>query len=171
MRGGERVALLGSGERPATGRYGMRARHPLAWRRRPRSAPEAPLPALPRHARLVLLSDFLAAARAGCASGFGPVRRAGRRACLMQILDPAEEELPYEGRVLFEGTEREGNALIDHVGGVRSRYDGLLAAHRESLAGIAGRQGWRFTAHRTDRTRRDWHCWRWWRMLAPRMVT
>ena len=70
----------------------------------------------------------------------------------MQVVDPAEEELPYKGRVLFEGTERDGTALIDHVGGVRARYDQLFRAHRESLAGIAGRQGWRFTAHRTDAT-------------------
>ena len=88
----------------------------------------------------------------------------------MQILDPAEEQLPYEGRVLFEGTEREGSALIDHVGGIRARYAELFRAHRESLAGLAGRQGWRFTTHRTDGTA-ELALLALMGMLAPRMVT
>jgi uncharacterized protein (DUF58 family) len=69
----------------------------------------------------------------------------------MQVLDPAEEMLPYDGRVLFEGMEQEGSALIDNVGSVRARYVQLLQAHRESLAAACGRQGWRFVGHRTDR--------------------
>ena len=64
----------------------------------------------------------------------------------MQIVDPAEEHLPYEGRVLFEGMEQEGSALIDHVGGIRARYAELFRAHRETPGGLAGRQGWRFTS-------------------------
>ncbi len=37
-------------------------------------------------------------------------------------------------------------------GGIRSRYAELFRAHRETLAAQAGRQGWRFTTHRTDGT-------------------
>lgn len=151
VRGGERVALLGSGERPATGRYGIEAVTRSLVRAAAQRAGMAPLPALPRHARLMLLSDFLVPIDR-LRERFGQFGALGARAGLMQILDPAEELLPYEGRVMFEGTEQEGSALIDHVGGIRSRYSQLLLAHRESLAGIAGRQGWRFTSHRTDRT-------------------
>ena len=111
----------------------------------------APLPPLPRHARLLLLSDFLLPIDQ-LTERFGQFGGLGARACLMQIVDPAEEELPYEGRVVFAGMEREGQALIDHVGGIRARYAELFRAHRETLAGIAGRQGWRFTSHRTDGT-------------------
>ena len=59
VRGGERVALLGGGERPATGRYGMETLIRCMARAADERAAEAPLPQLPRHARLVLLSDFL----------------------------------------------------------------------------------------------------------------
>jgi len=168
VRGGERVALLGAGERPATGRYGMATLTRCLVAAAGERSSEAPFPPLPRHARVVLLSDFLVPLdrlRERWAQ-FGSL---GARACLMQVVDPAEEQLPYKGRVLFEGTERDGTALIDHVGGIRARYDQLFHAHRESLAGIAGRQGWRFTAHRTDATA-ETALIALMGMLAPRMV-
>ena len=132
-------------------------------------APQAPLPPLPRYARLVLLSDFLLPIER-LRDRFGQYGALGARAGLLQILDPAEELLPYEGRVLFEGPEQEGTALVDHVGGLRERYAEVVQAHRESLAGLASRHGWRFTAHRTDRTA-ELALLALAGMLAPRMVT
>ena len=168
VRGGERVALLGSGQRPATGRYGMETLMRCLDTAAAQRAPEAPLPELPRHARLVLLSDFLLPPERlnQRLAQFGAL---GARASLMQIVDPAEEHLPYEGRVLFEGMEHEGTALIDHVGGIRARYAELFRAHRETIAGQAGRQGWRFTTHRTDGTP-EMAVLGLMAMLAPRMI-
>ena len=59
VRGGERVALLGGGQRPATGRYGMETLTRCLAAAAAAGEAEAPLPPLPRHARLLLLSDFL----------------------------------------------------------------------------------------------------------------
>jgi uncharacterized protein (DUF58 family) len=168
VRGGERVALLGSGERPATGRFGMETLMRSLAAAAAQRAPEAPLPQLPRYARLVLLSDFLLPADR-LSARLGQFGGLGARACLMQILDPAEEHLPYEGRILFEGMEREGTALIDHVGGIRARYAELFRAHRETLAALAGRQGWRFTTHRTDGSA-EMALLALMGMLAPRLV-
>lgn len=169
VRGGERVALLGGGERPATGRFGIETLTRCLARAADERAGQAPLPQLPRHARLMLLSDFLQPIDR-LRERLGQFGAQGARAGLLQILDPAEELLPYEGRVQFEGTEQEGSALIDHVGGIRARYATLIQAHRDSLAGLAGRQGWHFTSHRTDRTA-ELALLSLVAMLAPRMVT
>lgn len=168
VRSGERVALLGSGERPATGRFGVENLMRCMARAAEERATQTPLPPLPRHARLVLLSDFLLPVER-LRERFGQFGALGARAGLVQILDPAEEMLPYEGRVLFEGPEQEGTALIDHVGDVRSRYAELFRAHRETLAALATRQGWRFTTHRTDGTA-ELALLALVGMLAPRMV-
>jgi hypothetical protein len=89
----------------------------------------------------VLLSDFLHPLDA-LSERFRHFAASGCRASVLQLLDPAEELLPYDGRVLFEGMEQEGAALIDNVGGVRARYVELMRAHRESLASCAaGRAG------------------------------
>ena len=169
VRGGERVALLGGGQRPATGRYGMETLTRCLAAAAGERAAEAPLPPLPRYARLVLLSDFLLPPER-LSQRLGQFGGLGARASLMQIVDPAEEQLPYEGRILFEGMEREGTALIDHVGGVRARYAELFRAHRETLAAQCGRQGWRFTTHRTDGSA-EMALLALMGMLAPRMVS
>lgn len=149
VRGGERVALLGSGERPHPHRAGlerlMRSLNAALARRE-----SLPPPAdLPRFAQLVLISDFLEPAEA-LAARIAPWVAAGVRGCLLEIADPAEELLPWEGRVLFEGPEEEGRALVGNVAAVRARYAELYRAHREEIERRIIRQGWRITRHRTD---------------------
>lgn len=149
-RGGERVALLGSGMRPASGRFGLEqlGRALVLTAARPSELP--PPARLPRLARLVLVSDFLQPLPV-IERHFAEWDGLGARASLMQIRDAAEEVLPYEGRVQFEGLEADGSALIDNVGGIRERYRNVIEAHRHGLTAAATRRGWRFAAHRTDK--------------------
>jgi uncharacterized protein (DUF58 family) len=147
VRGGERVALLGAGERPRGGRHGLNLLATCLGAAEPGPLPpEAPLP---RFARLVLISDFLQPLPA-LEQRLARYRAVGGRGCLMQVADPAEELLPWEGRVLFEGLEQEGQQLIRNVGAVRAEYQARFAAHRATLADTAVRTGWSFAAHRTD---------------------
>lgn len=150
VRGGERVALLGSGMRPATGRLGIErlARALEAASTAPQALP--PPERLPRLARLVLISDFLHPLPT-LEARFREWDALGARASLLVVRDAAEETLPYDGRVQFEGLEAEGGALIDNVGGIRARYHDVIRAHRDALAAAATRRGWRFAAHRTDK--------------------
>jgi uncharacterized protein (DUF58 family) len=70
---------------------------------------------------------------------------------MLQLLDPAEETLPFDGRVRFEGFEGEAGTVISRVEAVRDAYHERLAAHRDGLAAIARTAGWTFATHRTDR--------------------
>jgi uncharacterized protein (DUF58 family) len=147
QRGGERVTLLESGMPPGSGRAVL-TRLALGLDR-----PSAGLPSfvpLPSHGQLVLFGDFLAPldAVAALISRFARQRVRGH---LLQILDPAEETLPFAGHVRFEGLEGEEPILMSRADGVRDAYRDKLAAHRAALRQIARGADWSFAVHRTDR--------------------
>jgi len=148
IRGGERVALLGDPRPPALGRAVLeRMAATLARPGRAGGVPET-VP-LPRHATLVLISDFLAPLDTLQPMITGFAAR-GIRGHLLQVLDPAEETLPFEGRVRFEGLEQEPSTLISRVETIRDQYQARLAAQRDGLASLTRTYGWSFACHRTD---------------------
>jgi uncharacterized protein (DUF58 family) len=151
-RGGERVALLNSGVRPDHGKTVIDRLARLMTDPRAAAAPE-PLPkveALPRHAQVVLFGDLLSPLPEIHAAVAGLTGR-GLRGHLVQVLDPAEETLPYDGRVAFEGLEGESGLLVPRVEAVRDAYRERLQAQRDGLAALARTAGWSFATHRTDR--------------------
>nr|WP_142847371.1 DUF58 domain-containing protein [Telmatospirillum sp. J64-1] len=149
VRGGERIGLLGGPERPSTGRTAL-TRIALALGDAPSSEDGLPKGTdLPRHAQLVLLGDFLSPLEDVDAALRGLAGR-GVKGHLLQVLDPAEESLPFSGRVRFAGLEGEGHTLVRRVEDVRDAYAKRLAGHREGLRAIARTLGWSFTLHHTD---------------------
>lgn len=150
MRGGERVGLLGSNLPAASGRTGLSRFADAMVRDSTDEAGLPPAAPLPRHADVVLFGDFLSplpeidrTVRAIAAQGI--------KGHIMQVLDPAEEDLPFSGRTRFEGLEADGEALIPRVESVRADYQSLLAAHVRGIGDIARAVGWGFLSHRTDR--------------------
>ena len=154
VRGGERLSLLGSRMTPLSGRVALSRFVDLIERDGPDGASaSAGLPAvesLPRAGQLVLLGDFLGELDATnrMVAGFAG---AGLRGHLLQIVDPAEEDLPFDGRVRFEGVEEREDLVISRVEGIRDAYAGRFQHHREGLQAIARAVGWSFGTHRTDR--------------------
>jgi uncharacterized protein (DUF58 family) len=153
VRGGERLTLLGSGLPPVTGRVALSRLVQLIEQAPDRAAATLGLPVfepLPRAGQLVLIGDFLAPldtinnAVARFAGG-------GLKGHLLQITDPAEEELPFAGRVRFEGVEESDDIVISRVETVRADYALRFRRHRDGLAAIARAVGWTLGQHRTDR--------------------
>ena len=144
LRGGERVRLLGGG-RGLSGRGALPA---LAMRLEGQSGPPAD-EALPRHSRAVLFGDFLAPLERTRAA-LAPLAAAGTRATLVALLDPAEETLPYGGRVRFEPLDGGDAALVPRVEGIRALYEERMSAHRDGLSALAASLGFRVLSHRTD---------------------
>jgi len=149
LRGGERVTMIAPDARPVSGRVGLdRLAEALAGAA-DEDAGLPPVVQLPRHARVVLFGDFLspleetqavvARLSATPVSGY-----------LLQVLDPAEADLPYAGRIRFRGLEREGDTLIPRVESVRDEYGRRLKAQQEGLAAICAAAGFGFAVHRTD---------------------
>lgn len=150
VRGGERVAALGTGVAPGTGRAALNR---LAMMVEERQIPIASLPAfesLPRYARTVWIGDFLSPLSEVKAAIDGFASR-GLRGHVLEVLDPAEETLPFAGRIRFEGLEGEGDVLIGRTEVVREDYRGLLAGHHRGLEALVRSARWTFATHRTDR--------------------
>jgi len=153
VRGGERLALLGGGMAPLSGRVALTRLVELIERGGSQPAAAGGLPAiepLPRACQLVLIGDFLGPLDATNAvvAGFAA---AGIRGHLLQIADPAEEDLPFDGRVRFEGVEGRDALLVSRVETIRDAYAGRFREHRAGLQAMAQALGWSFGAHRTDR--------------------
>lgn len=168
VRAGERIAALGSGERPRGGQYGFNIVVQRLLEAEAAAASVVPYQDLPRHARLVLVSDFLEPPEA-LAQRFAQLNALGAQVALLLVADPAEETLDFQGRVLFEGLEGEGRTLIGNVGGIRERYVELYRAHRAYLADLARKHGWQVAVHHTDRSPES-GLLTLYQMLAPRAV-
>jgi uncharacterized protein (DUF58 family) len=149
VRGGERVALLGGGLTPSHGRAVLDRLAILIARGGARGSLPTFAP-LPRYAQVVLIGDLLSplAETHALVAQFAAAAVKGH---MLQILDPAEEDFPFAGRVRFEGFEREEPILVSRVETVREGYAERLARHREGLRAIARGAGWGFATHRTDR--------------------
>ena len=151
VRGGERVALLDSDLPPMTGTTAIdRLTLLLSGLRSDDKDPGLPpFKPLPRFAHLVLIGDFLAPIEEIQAAVERHAAR-GVMGHLLQVLDPAEESLPYSGRVRFEGLEGEAPWLLSRVENVREEYLDRLARQRDNLASLARALGWTVSTHRTD---------------------
>ena len=159
VRGGERIAMLGVGEPPSTGRAVLERYALEITRERQAAGPDGdteaenqasapPRGALPRHARVVMVSDFLMPPETLLAS-LRDFAKMGVRGHLIQIYDPAEQTLPFNGRVRFEGLEGEGAAMIGRVEAVRNDYIALIQSHRKAIEDAARGLGWTVTVHGT----------------------
>jgi uncharacterized protein (DUF58 family) len=149
VRGGERLTLLGSGIAPMNGRIAL-SRIVEMLGRDPKAESLPAFEPLPRAGQLVLISDFLAplAIVNGTVTRFAA---AGLKGHMLQVTDPAEEDLPFDGRVRFAGVEERDEVVISRVESIRGNYSARFQRHREGLAAIAGAVGWSFGFHRTDR--------------------
>jgi uncharacterized protein (DUF58 family) len=150
VRGGERLTLLGTGMAPVSGRVALSRVTELISRDEPEPPSLPTFEPLPRAGQLVLIGDFLAPPEAVNAV-VARFAAAGLKGHLLQVVDPAEEDLPFDGRVRFEGVEDKDQVVISRVETVREDYSERFRRHRDGLAAIAAALGWTFGFHRTDR--------------------
>lgn len=151
VRAGERVAPLGGGVRPMGGRFALDRLAALLSARDDGGETAFRLdgPPPPRFAGAALIGDFLDADDR-VENCMRQLSERGVRGCLLQVLDPAEEDLPFEGRVRLTGLEGEEALLVPRIESLRDAYRRRLADRRDHLAALARAAGWRFVIHRTD---------------------
>ena len=146
-RGGERVGVFGGP--PYRGRNATRRVAEILMR----DSSDSSLPPqakLSRFSECILFGDFLDPVDE-IAERLQAIAAQGVRGHLVQILDPAEETLPYAGRTEFAASEGRERMIAGRAETLRERYQERMKQHRADLAAMAQRLGWSFVVHHTDR--------------------
>ncbi|OCX66836.1 hypothetical protein BFP70_01085 [Thioclava sp. SK-1] len=149
VRGGERVGLTGqlAAPRPGKGQILMLAQLLSAAG----SVDEYGVPetsAVRAQSKVVMISDF-----------FGDLdrlqeslRRLAQRGVtgvMLQVLDPLEEDFPFDGRTVFESMAGSLQFETRSAGDLRDQYRARLAERRERLLRMAQAAHWQFSTHHT----------------------
>lgn len=150
--GGERVGLMGAmtptGSRNAVDKLAQAVLRVKATEEARASLP--PALTLSRFNGLILFGDFLDPIDE-IAARLKAIAASGVSGHLVQILDPAEETLPYDGRVEFIAPEGADRVLANRTETMREGYVARMRAHKAALADLTQRLEWSHTVHHTNR--------------------
>jgi uncharacterized protein (DUF58 family) len=110
-------------------------------------APEAR--AMLPFSRAVFLSDFLGDP-APVESALTQAADKGVRGAIVQVLDPLEEDFPFEGRTIFESMTGALRHETKRAGDLRTRYVARLDERKARIEALARATGWLYSVHRTS---------------------
>jgi uncharacterized protein (DUF58 family) len=147
MRGHERIGALGSPRAAAHGR--MALLRVAEWVAETREAATPQAAARQKRAAALLVSDFLDPIEES-QRAWGILAEQGLKGHIVQIADPAEETLPFDGRNEFLGFDVSATYLARKTENLRAAYEKAYADHRQKLKDLARSLGWTFTVHRTS---------------------
>ena len=149
IRAGERVGLAGTDLPPrrGDGQIWRLCEALLAQGEGDYGTPEAR--AMIPKTRALFVSDFMGDIDA-VEHALTKAADRGVRGVLLQVLDPAEEAFPFQGRAIFESM----GATLSHetrkANDLRDRYLERLSQRRADLQHLAQLTGWQFSTHLTD---------------------
>ena len=146
LRGGERVGLSGMVPKPGRAQImalldGLQTEDSQDY-----GAPD--VTGMAAHGRAVFLSDFLGNLDLTEQAMITAADR-GIRGVLLQVLDPAEEDFPFQGRTIFESMQGALRHETQSAGDLRARYLARLAERKDALTRLAAATGWHYQCHHT----------------------
>lgn len=160
IRGGERVGLTGWSLPPRRGNAQILRLAEALTQESDEDFAEPEARGMLPHARAMFVSDFL--------GDITPVEAAltkaadrGVRGVLLQILDPTEEQFPFQGRTIFESV---GGSMAHETlkaGELRDRYLQRLSERKAQLDRLCRLTGWQVQTHHTDRSAQSALLWVW----------
>ena len=69
---------------------------------------------------------------------------------VIQVLDPAEIELPYSGRITFEDPAHQTRETVNHVSSIRDAYRQRIADQLRAVETLCKSHRWDYIFHCTD---------------------
>jgi uncharacterized protein (DUF58 family) len=149
VRAQERVGLIGSPHRVGHTRGSL---GPMAnWLLQNEGAGLPAAQSMKKFSSAVLVSDFYDAPE-DVAVAVRTLASNGVSGHIVQICDPAEEALPYAGRVEFRDMDGPRKFLAGKTENLRGSYGEKFKVQREAIRTIANAVQWSFTVHHTDQS-------------------
>jgi uncharacterized protein (DUF58 family) len=149
LRAGERVGLSGQDAPARSGRNHLVRLASVMDGLAEGAEYESPVAdGMAAHGRALFASDFLGDLT-GVEAALATAAARGVKGVLLQVLDPAEEEFPFDGRTIFEsmgGTMRHETL---RAGDLRNKYLARLAERKDRLSALARAVGWHYHCHHT----------------------
>jgi uncharacterized protein (DUF58 family) len=102
-----------------------------------------------RHAHMILCSDFLMSDE-DLQKLMQAYTARSLRGVFVHIIDPAEDDFAFDGRVEMLGCENEDPMLLPNAAALRDAYRERVAAHKTRLQQLAEGAGWFYTRHITS---------------------
>ncbi|MGG7565263.1 DUF58 domain-containing protein [Rhodovulum sp. DZ06] len=167
VRGGERVSLLSTdAEAPRSGETQLTrialalaeegGRMTAAMTEDDFGAP--PRAPMVRGGKAVFFSDFMGP-REDALAALRNASDRGVQGAFVQIVDPAEEAFPFDGRLVLTSAGGSVDFETHRARGLREMYKKKLAERRDELSDACRAAGWRFEIHRTNESPRKALLW------------
>jgi uncharacterized protein (DUF58 family) len=150
LRGGERVVWLD--ERRHISVHGKNGLEQIALRLGGDAVQSASVPPnvpIARHAHVGLCSDFLMSPE-DLQKRMQHYAALNLRGVLVHVLDPAEENFEFDGRLEMQGCENEDPMLLPNAASLRDAYRARMAEHKARLVQLAEGAGWFYVRHVTN---------------------
>ncbi|WP_106744918.1 DUF58 domain-containing protein [Yoonia maritima] len=148
IRGGERVGLTGLRLPPRRGEAQIMQMAQILSEDSDHDYGAPETQGMLPHSRALFISDFL--------GDIAPVEEAllraadrGVRGALLQVLDPQEEDFPFDGRTIFTSMTGALEHETHKAGDLKQRYLDRLAERKDRLTHLARTTGWQFQTHHT----------------------
>lgn len=103
---------------------------------------------LPKHAYFIGVGDFLSPIE-DIKRQFDMISGQTQNAVIIQVLDPAEQNLSYTGRVKFKGLNGI-QETIDHVPSVKDAYRERMDRHIEDVKTLCASYDWNYVLHSSE---------------------
>ncbi len=162
---GERIGLLGNAMQPGRSDLALQKLGESLLTMKTDHLPDPAASKIPRHSNLVIIGDFLSKTEE-TERVFSQIAARATPAIIIQVLDPAELNLPFTGRVIFEERTQRERHHVTHVESIRTAYQDRIRNHLDEIKALCQQQGWHWLLHSTDQNIRD-TLFDAWMMLGP----
>lgn len=158
LRGGERVGLTGWTLPPRRGNVQVVRLAEALCTDAAEDYPEPEARGMLPHSRALFVSDFLGD-MAPVEAALAKAADRGVRGALVQVLDPTEENFPFDGRTIFQSVGQSVSYETLKAGELRDRYLARLADRKARLAQLCQITGWQYTCHHTNNSAQSALLW------------